>query len=101
MEKFIKNPEEAAMFQVTQAFDSFDVTEATVFIDPLDGTKEFLKGNLSAVTVLIGLAINGKSRAGIIHYPFAPENKSVGKTVFGTMEHGAYVAFNHVEMTMS
>ena len=66
-----------------------------MFIDPLDGTKEFLKGNLSAVTVLIGLAINGKSRAGIIHYPFAPENKDYGKTIFGTVEHGAFVVFSH------
>ena len=41
-----------------------------VWIDPLDGTSDFTKGNLSAVTVLIGLSIKGVSRIGIVHSPF-------------------------------
>ena len=32
-----------------------------VFVDPLDGTKEFTEGITSAVTVLIGVALEGRS----------------------------------------
>jgi 3'(2'), 5'-bisphosphate nucleotidase len=45
--------------EVYENFDSFSTDRATVWIDPLDGTKDFTMGNLSAVTVLIGLAIDG------------------------------------------
>jgi hypothetical protein len=39
--------------------------------------------------VLIGLTINDKSRAGIVHIPFV-EGKEHGETLFGTGEHGVY-----------
>jgi 3'-phosphoadenosine 5'-phosphosulfate (PAPS) 3'-phosphatase len=56
-----------------------------VLVDPLDGTKEFLKGNLSAVTVLIGLSIKGIPKVGIVHNPFSTNDpKSNGMTIFGT-----------------
>jgi hypothetical protein len=41
------------------------------------------------VTVLIGLTINERSRAGIVHIPFV-EGKEHGETLFGTGEHGVY-----------
>jgi len=69
-------------------FETFDVKDATVWIDPLDGTNDFVKGNLSAVTVLIGLSINGISRIGVVHNPFTDEDPSKGRTLFGTIEHG-------------
>jgi hypothetical protein len=47
-------------------------------------------GNLPAVTVLIGVSINGYSRIGIVHTPFSEENNEVGMTVFATLEHGAF-----------
>ena len=71
-------------------FESFNTSEATVWIDPLDGTTDFVKGNLESVTVLIGLSIRGKSRAGIIHNVFSAEDSTKGKTVFATAEHGAF-----------
>ena len=49
-----------------------------------------MKGNLSAVTVLIGLAIKDRSRIGIVHNPFTVENQELGKTVFGSAEHGVF-----------
>ena len=55
-------------------FQSFSTDDAVVWIDPLDGTSDFVKGNLPAVTVLIGLAIKGYSRAGIVHNPFSEED---------------------------
>jgi len=38
-------------------FETFKVSDAVVWIDPLDGTSDFVKGTLDAVTVLIGLSI--------------------------------------------
>ena len=77
-------------------FETFNVKDAVVWIDPLDGTSDFVKGTLDAVTVLIGLSLCGKSRAGIIHKPFANahstdnEDKTNGVTTFATAEHGAF-----------
>lgn len=41
-----------------------------MWVDPLDGTNDFVKGNLSAVTVLIGLSIDGIPKIGVVHHPF-------------------------------
>ena len=71
-------------------FDTFNTKDAVVWIDPLDGTSDFVKGTLSAVTVLIGLSIKNKSRIGIVHNPFTEEDNSIGKTIFGSAEHGVY-----------
>lgn len=71
-------------------FETFNTKDAVVWIDPLDGTSDFVKGNLPAVTVLIGLSVNEKSRIGIVHNPFSVEDENLGKTFFGTAEHGAF-----------
>jgi len=72
-------------------FETFNTSEATVWIDPLDGTSDYCRGNISAVTVLIGLTIKNISRIGVIHFPFiALPDKSKGLTLFGTGEHGCY-----------
>lgn len=80
----------------TLNFESFNVQDAVVWIDPLDGTSDFVKGTLDAVTVLIGLSLNGKSRAGVIHKPFSNasatnnEDTLTSSTTFATAEHGAF-----------
>jgi 3'-phosphoadenosine 5'-phosphosulfate (PAPS) 3'-phosphatase len=71
-------------------FEKFDVKDAVVWVDPLDGTSDFVKGNLPAVTVLIGLSINGYSRIGVVHNPFSDEDQTKGRTLFGTIEHGLF-----------
>ena len=71
-------------------FETFNTKDAVVWIDPLDGTSDFVKNNLPAVTVLIGLSIKGHSRLGIVHNPFSEEDESLGKTLFGSGEHGTY-----------
>jgi 3'-phosphoadenosine 5'-phosphosulfate (PAPS) 3'-phosphatase len=55
-------------------FETFDTKDAVVWIDPLDGTNDFVKGNLPAVTVLIGLSLGGHSRIGVVHNPFSDED---------------------------
>ena len=56
--------------EIWNTFDSFSTDDALVWIDPLDGTKDFTMGNLSAVTVLIGLSISGIPKIGVVHNPF-------------------------------
>jgi 3'-phosphoadenosine 5'-phosphosulfate (PAPS) 3'-phosphatase len=71
--------------EILESFDSFEASSATVWIDPLDGTSDFVKGNLSAVTVLIGLVIDGLPKIGVVHNPFRTnENDGTGITIFGT-----------------
>jgi len=50
-----------------EPFLNFDTKEAILWIDPLDGTSDFVKGNLEAVTTLIGLSIKGVSKLGVVH----------------------------------
>mmetsp|Transcript_17899 Transcript_17899/g.27675 ORF Transcript_17899/g.27675 Transcript_17899/m.27675 type:complete len:147 (-) Transcript_17899:403-843(-) len=77
--------------EILDKFDDFSTEGACVWIDPLDGTNDFCKGNLSAVTVLIGLSINGVPKAGVVHNPFKTnDNDGKGITIFGTQEHGAF-----------
>ena len=38
-----------------------------LWLDPLDGTSEYTGGNLSAVTCLMGIAVDGVPFAGVIH----------------------------------
>ena len=42
------------------------------YIDPLDGTKEFIGGN-GEFSVMIGLAINGQSQCGVVYWPTRDE----------------------------
>lgn len=46
------------------------LSEVTVWIDPVDGTKAFVHGLLEHVTTLVGIAYRGKALAGIVAYPF-------------------------------
>jgi 3'-phosphoadenosine 5'-phosphosulfate (PAPS) 3'-phosphatase len=61
-----------------------------LWIDPLDGTSEFVRGNLSSVTVLMGLSIKGFSRLGVVHNPFSFADKSLSLTYFGNAEYGSF-----------
>lgn len=44
--------------------------EIVIWVDPLDGTSDYTQGFLDYVTVLIGIAVNGKAIAGVIHQPY-------------------------------
>ena len=75
--------------------------DLTVWVDPLDGTKEYtqvvdmkyravlhipLQGLLDHVTVLIGIAVGSKAVAGVIHQPYynyKTEGATVGRTFYG------------------
>jgi 3'(2'), 5'-bisphosphate nucleotidase len=54
------------------------------YVDPLDGTKEFVKKN-GEFAVMIGLAVGGEARLGVVFQP------SEGKLYRGVVGEGAYL----------
>lgn len=55
--------------------DELDPNDVIIFVDPLDGTREFVEGRLENCQVLVGIAIGGEAVAGAIGLPF-PEGHS-------------------------
>ena len=71
--------------------DMADVDPAliTVFVDPLDGTREFVEGRLTSCQVLVGIAIEGESFAGAVGIPFPDGDLSSESTiVYGVADIG-------------
>uniref|UniRef100_M3XYD5 3'(2'),5'-bisphosphate nucleotidase 1 n=1 Tax=Mustela putorius furo TaxID=9669 RepID=M3XYD5_MUSPF len=68
--------------------------DLVVWVDPLDGTKEYTEGLLDNVTVLIGIAYEGKAIAGVINQPYynyqAGPDATLGRTIWGVLGLGAF-----------
>ncbi|XP_048456989.1 3'(2'),5'-bisphosphate nucleotidase 1 [Rhincodon typus] len=68
--------------------------EIVVWVDPLDGTKEYTEGLLDHVTVLIGIAYDGKAIAGVINQPYynyqAGAGAVLGRTIWGILNLGVF-----------
>uniref|UniRef100_A0A3Q2PY84 3'(2'),5'-bisphosphate nucleotidase 1 n=1 Tax=Fundulus heteroclitus TaxID=8078 RepID=A0A3Q2PY84_FUNHE len=68
--------------------------ELVVWVDPLDGTKEYTEGLLDNVTVLIGIAYGGRAIAGVINQPFynyqLGAEAALGRTMWGMLGLGAF-----------
>ncbi|XP_047994028.1 3'(2'),5'-bisphosphate nucleotidase 1 isoform X2 [Leguminivora glycinivorella] len=66
--------------------------DIVVWVDPLDGTSEYTQGFLEHVTVLIGISVNEKPVAGVIHQPFFKTQTGgevkMGRTIWGLSEIG-------------
>ena len=58
-----------------------DADDVTVWIDPLDGTKEYTLGVVENVTTLIGISYRGFSLAGVIAIPFCNQLIAAGMGV--------------------
>ena len=65
------------------------LSAVTVYIDPLDGTKEFTLGHTEGVTLLIGFTIDDRAVAGVIGQPFTGHVVwgAVGVGVEGVQRH--------------
>ncbi|XP_034018759.1 3'(2'),5'-bisphosphate nucleotidase 1 isoform X2 [Thalassophryne amazonica] len=66
-------------------YSSLKEEELVVWVDPLDGTKEYTEGLLDNVTVLIGIAHGGRAIAGVINQPFYNYQLGAGATLGRTM----------------
>ncbi|XP_046878307.1 3'(2'),5'-bisphosphate nucleotidase 1 isoform X2 [Hypomesus transpacificus] len=75
-------------------FNTLKEEELVVWVDPLDGTKEYTEGLLDHVTVLIGIAHGGKAIAGVINQPFynyeLGAGAQMGRTLWGVLGLGAF-----------
>ena len=83
---------------------NFFEEDATIWIDPLDGTQAFVNGNVNFVTSIIGVSFNGVPRFGIIHKPFYGKwnlqmdkvakstqvKDFISRTYFGSVECGVF-----------
>jgi 3'-phosphoadenosine 5'-phosphosulfate (PAPS) 3'-phosphatase len=58
-----------------------DPSEIVLFVDPLDGTREFVEDRLDSCQVLIGVAIGGEAVAGAIGIPFPAGDLSTESTI--------------------
>eukprot|EP00522_Entomoneis_paludosa_P008170 CAMPEP_0172455566 /NCGR_PEP_ID=MMETSP1065-20121228/12128_1 /TAXON_ID=265537 /ORGANISM="Amphiprora paludosa, Strain CCMP125" /LENGTH=375 /DNA_ID=CAMNT_0013208031 /DNA_START=90 /DNA_END=1217 /DNA_ORIENTATION=+ len=66
-----------------------DPADVTIFVDPVDGTREFVEGRLENCQVLVGMAIKGEAVAGAIGLPFPAGDLSTEETiVYGLVDLG-------------
>lgn len=54
--------------------EEIPLDEISLFVDPLDGTREFVEGRLQNVASLIGIARHNKPIAGVVGLPFPEES---------------------------
>ena len=85
---------EASGLAVPDEYKGCAVEQFTVWVDPLDGTKEYTEGFLDHVTVLIGIAVGKRAVAGVINQPFfnyerkGEAGAAMGRTLYGIVGSG-------------
>lgn len=84
-----------------QSEKTIGVERVSVFVDPLDGTSSYAKGNYEAVTILVAIIVDNVPVFGVICKPFAVgtilhQYKETNCTVLygGTLVRGAFVLGN-------
>ena len=69
-----------------------DWDAVTIYVDPLDGTREFVEGRLQNCQTLVGIAIGDAAVAGAVGIPFPAGNLTVDPTiVYGIADVGTGV----------
>ena len=69
-----------------------DPVDITIYVDPLDATREFVEGRLENCQSLIGIAIGNEAVAGVIGIPFPKGDLSTDPTiVYGLSDVGTGV----------
>ncbi|XP_017267491.1 3'(2'),5'-bisphosphate nucleotidase 1 [Kryptolebias marmoratus] len=86
--------EEILQKNCPEEYSALKEEELVVWVDPLDGTKEYTEGLLDNVTVLIGIAYGGRAIAGVINQPFynyqLGAGATLGRTMWGMLGLGAF-----------
>eukprot|EP00933_Yihiella_yeosuensis_P024242 TRINITY_DN18782_c0_g1_i1.p1 TRINITY_DN18782_c0_g1~~TRINITY_DN18782_c0_g1_i1.p1 ORF type:complete len:362 (-),score=66.29 TRINITY_DN18782_c0_g1_i1:134-1144(-) len=78
-------------FEVPKALEESLTSEDTcLWIDPLDGTKEFVLKNHQNVTVLIGVCVRDRPVAGVIFQPFVDSPEKEGTLTYGAIGAGVF-----------
>ncbi|KAI1295405.1 putative bisphosphate nucleotidase [Halotydeus destructor] len=78
-----------------EEFTALNGDDIVVWVDPLDGTAEYVHGLLDHVTVLIGISLHGKAIGGVIHQPYynyksEEEGAQLGRTIWAIQKVGAF-----------
>jgi len=47
------------------------LSSVTIYVDPMDGTREFVEGRLGNVQCLVGIVVDGRPVGGVVGLPFA------------------------------
>jgi len=69
-----------------------DPSDIIVYVDPLDGTREFVEGRLANCQSLVGIAVGGEAVAGAVGLPFPAGDLSTEATiVYGLADFGTGV----------
>ncbi|XP_032441235.1 3'(2'),5'-bisphosphate nucleotidase 1 isoform X2 [Xiphophorus hellerii] len=95
-EDMIENGQAEEILQKScpKEYEALKEEELVVWVDPLDGTKEYTEGLLDNVTVLIGIAYGGRAIAGVINQPFynyqLGSGAALGRTMWGVLGLGAF-----------
>jgi len=81
-----------------QEYEKTECSQVIVFIDPLDGTKNFARGRYDAVTILVAIILDNTPVFGVICKPFGQEgqpsihNSGCFACYGGSLLQGAYTA---------
>ena len=67
-----------------------ELADITLYVDPLDGTREFVEQRLQNCQVLVGVAVRGRAVAGAVGVPFpSGDLRSEATIVYGLVGAGA------------
>jgi 3'-phosphoadenosine 5'-phosphosulfate (PAPS) 3'-phosphatase len=69
---------------------TFTASDLSVWIDPIDGTRELVAGRLENVTCMIGVVKDKVPIMGLVHRPYVERTGTIGETFFGSLEFGIF-----------
>ncbi|KOC64741.1 3'(2'),5'-bisphosphate nucleotidase 1 [Habropoda laboriosa] len=77
--------QEVLKLKLPAHLEDIDPKDVCIWVDPLDGTAEYVQGLVEHVTVLVGVAIGHRAIGGVIHQPYYKnaESKILGRTLWG------------------